>query len=201
MESRQTRRQRERQERRDNKPTREGLTVGQLKEAEAELADGAVEHEASRATTLAVLAHSWYALDHQREASRTTYQRSIELRKGGRDIKTDSLVQQYAEAKVEIAVVESQIVSLLETLADEEGEELALALLDHAHTNMMTGIGVRFPKAAQLRFAHDAGLLEEEEETGSPEDEPDVPPEGQKGQESTQGPRLVEQSRDPEEPT
>ena len=159
MENRATRRRRERQQQRDGMKVREGLTVGQLKAAEADLADGAVGHESSRATTMAVLAHGWYALDHQREASRVTYQRIIELRKGGRELKTDDIVKQYAEAKEEILVLESQIVGLLERIAEEDGEEVALGLLGASHMNLMNGLGVRFPEAIRTRFAWEADLI------------------------------------------
>lgn len=147
-----------RQQRRDAKPIREGLTAGQLRAAEAELADGVVERESSHATTLAVLAHSWFALDHQREASRVMYERTVELRRSGREAQTDAIVQQYAEAKAEITLVESQIVRLLAMMAEEDGEVVALALLGSTHMNMLNGIGVRFPVGVRDRLAVEAGI-------------------------------------------
>lgn len=163
MENRQQRRQRTRQEGRDNQPGRQGMTAGQLKDAELELAEGAVGHDSSHATTMAVLAHGWFALDHQREASRMTYERIIELRKGGRELKTDAIVQQYAEAKQEILVLEGQIVKLLGVVADGDGEDVALTILGAQHMNLMTGISVRLPEATRDRFAHEADLIDEDE--------------------------------------
>ena len=160
MLNRTQRRQQARQERRDNKPVVDGLNAAQLKEAEAELDEGSVSHESSRATTMSALAHSWFALDHQREASRTTYERTKELIKSGRDAKTNTIVQQYAEAKQEIILLETQVVSLLGTVADEDGDEAALALMATTHMNMMNGLGVRFPVPIRTRFAMEAGLAD-----------------------------------------
>ncbi len=167
MENRSQRRQRARQERRDLKPVVDGLNAAQLKEAEAELDEGSVSHESSKATTLSALAHSWFALDHQREASRMTYERIKELRKSGRDLKTDAIVQQYAEAKQEIIILETQIVDVLGTVADEDGDEAALALLGTTHMNMMNGLGVRFPVPIRVRFAMEAGLADAPPEENS----------------------------------
>lgn len=193
MDNRATRRQRARQERRDNKPVLQGLTAGQLKEAEAELAAGATSHESSRGTTMAVLAHGWFALDHQREASRMTYERIVELRKGGRELKTDTIVQQYAEAKEEILVLESQIVDLLEIVAAEDGDDPALSLLAASHMNLMNGLGVRFPLAIRARFAMEAGLSD-----APPPETMTVDSEGHVVE--TDGPDSKIDPPDPEEP-
>lgn len=186
MINRAERRRLARVERRDTKPVREGLTVGQLKDAEAELAEGAVVHDSSHATTMSVLAHGWFALDHQREASRMTYQRIVELRKGGRELKSDQIVQQYAEAKEEILVLETQIVELLSTVADEDDEGTALTILAASHMNLMTGVAVRLPEAVRDRFAQEAGLVDapegEKDPEGAGQEGEGKPPDGEDGQ-------------------
>ncbi len=149
-----------RQAQRDGKPLRDGFTVGQLKEAEAEMAAGAVAHQSSRGTTMSVLAHGWFALDHQREDARLMYQRTLELRQAGRDLKTDGVVEQYADAKMQIGIIEAQIVRALQDVAEEEGPAMAEALLGTTHMNMMTGIGVKFPEGIREQLAIQAGILE-----------------------------------------
>lgn len=158
--------------------------------AEAQLAAAADNPQSSFATTISVLAHTWFTLDQAREAARMTYKRAIQLREKGRQMSTTTVVQQYEQAQAEIEIVEAQIVETLQaiTASEDDGVDAAFGLLAAAHTNMQSGISVRIPQATQVRLALGAGILAQEEvldpsgtapsdasTPGAPEDLPKTP--------------------------
>lgn len=143
---------------------------------EAQLAAAAENPQSSFATTMSVLAHTWYTLDQGREAARMTYMRAVKLREQGREMSTVNVVKQYNETQAEIEIVETQIVDLLRSITaqPDDGVEAAFGLLGSAHQNMQSGIGVRLPQALQVRLALEAGILEPSEAPQEAGDEPGV---------------------------
>ena len=114
---------------------------------------------ASPGTTMAVLAHQWFTLAQQREASRLTQERFIKMQQAGRTIQRDGVLRQFQESGVELALVEEQIVEVLKDVGAREGIETALALLAAQHLNMVNDVSVRFPPITQAKLAFDAGFL------------------------------------------
>ena len=129
--------------------------------AEEQLRLASENPQSSFATTMSVLAHTWFALDQVREAARMTYQRAVKLREQGRQMSTTTVVKQYEEAQLEIEIVESQVVELLRNIAQhpDEGVDSAIGLLGSAHTNIQSGIAVRLPHAVQVRLAIVSGVM------------------------------------------
>ncbi|KKL81874.1 hypothetical protein LCGC14_1990410 [marine sediment metagenome] len=134
--------------------------------AEEQLRLASENPQSSFATTMSILAHTWFTLDQAREAARMTYIRAVKLREKGREMSTTTVVKQYEEAQVEIEIVESQVVELLRDISahPDEGVDSAIGLLGSSHTNIQSGIAVRLPHGVQVRLALESEIMAPEED-------------------------------------
>ncbi|KKM77636.1 hypothetical protein LCGC14_1367980 [marine sediment metagenome] len=140
-----------RRQQRGEKKTSTGATRQQLREAEEELDSGTMTMEASHATTFSIMVSAWHMLEHQREGARVTYGRVKELKASGRDVQTDAIVKQYAEAKQELEILEDQMHKfLLEVAEDGEGEAEELVAMRHPVPG--TGMTYKLPDQAADRI-------------------------------------------------
>lgn len=140
-----------RRQARGDKQTTSGATRQQLREAEEELDSGTTTLVASHATTISIMVSSWHMLEHQREGARVTYGRVKELKVRGRELQTDAIVKQYAEAKQELEILEDQMRTFLEMVAkDDEAEAEELVALRHPVPG--TGMTYKLPDQAADRI-------------------------------------------------
>ena len=146
----QTRKQRKRDERaarRDNKPAfgAEGLTRKQLMDAEDELDSLTTQHTSSHGVVWTTFVEQWQAVEYQRESAKTAYSRVIELKKLGRTVDTPTFVKVYAESKMELQLLEDQMVAFL---GDEEfGDEEIRSFLYDQRAVPGKGMAIRLPEA------------------------------------------------------
>ncbi len=148
-----------RRQQRGEKKTSTGATRQQLREAEEELDSGTMTMEASHATTFSIMVSAWHMLEHQREGARVTYGRVKELKAKGRDVNTDAIVKQYAEAKQELEILEDQMRIFLKGVAEDEAEELVVM----RHPMPGSGMTYKLPDQA-------ADRVWSVDEVGAPDD-------------------------------
>ena len=90
-------------------------------------------------------------LEHQREGARVTYGRVKELKARGRELQTDAIVKQYAEAKQELEILEDQMRTVLQEVAkDDQAEAEELVALRHPVPG--TGMTYKLPDQAADRI-------------------------------------------------
>ncbi len=137
-----------RRQQRGEKKTTTGATRQQLREAEDELDSGTSTMEASHATTFSIMVSAWHMIEHQREGARVTYGRFKELKSKGREVQTDAVVKQYADAKQELEILEGQMYMFLLKVPEAEAEELVAM----RHPVPGTGMTYKLPDQAADRI-------------------------------------------------
>ena len=120
----------QRRENRDRKKltrTTDGVSRKELLDAMTELEASAEEHKPREEVTFAVLLDDWLASEAALEALRVQYQRSIELRKHGRQIDPEKIAERYAQEKQQLQLIEQQFEEFIEQMEDETKLRMFLA--------------------------------------------------------------------------
>ena len=99
--------------------TVDGVTRQEQMDALAELEASLEEHKPREEVTFAVLLDDWLASEAALEALRVQYQRSIELRKHGRQVDPERIADRYAQEKQQRQLIEQQFVEFIEEMEDE----------------------------------------------------------------------------------
>lgn len=99
--------------------TTDGVTKKEQLEALAELEASLEEHKPREEVTFAVLLDDWVASEAALESLRVGYQRSIELRKHGRQVDPEKIAERYAQEKQGRELIEQQFAEFIETMEDE----------------------------------------------------------------------------------
>ena len=131
-----------------------GITVRDLRAAEEELSRLAPVYDDDDETTFAVLLHDWQSSEHKRVGLLRQYQKITELKRRGRSVETDRVVQGYAEAKEDLQVTEEQLVSFLKQIDVSKAQ----ALMNGTHYIAHVGIFLRVPDTLTDRISEALGL-------------------------------------------
>ena len=99
--------------------TVDGVTRKEQLAALAELEASVEERKPREEVTFAVLLDDWMASESALEAIRIEYQRSVELRKHGRQVDLDKGAERYAQEKQRREVIEQQFAEFIEEMDDE----------------------------------------------------------------------------------
>lgn len=99
--------------------TTDGVTKKELLDAMSELEASVEEHKPREEVTFAVLLDDWMASESALEALRIEYQRSVELRKHGRQVDLEKGAERYAQEKQRRRMIEEQFAEFIEELDDE----------------------------------------------------------------------------------
>lgn len=140
-----------------------GISYKELSEAEAELLGGSDARVTEPATTFGALLDDWHGAEATRESLRVQYARVVELKRRGRPLDPDKIVQQYAQAKQDIQMIEDQMVEFLKEIEDGVTRQL----LTGRHLIPNKGYIWEVPKALKSLLAKARGLEDEEEDPPS----------------------------------
>ena len=117
-----TTRAEERRQKRDKEKlarTTDGVSRKELLDALTELEASAEEHKPREEVTFAVLLDDWLASEASLEALRVQYQRTVELRKHGRQVDPEKVAERYAQEKQARELIEQQFGEFIEEMEDE----------------------------------------------------------------------------------
>lgn len=107
--------------------TTDGVTRQEQLEALVELEESLEEHQPREEVTFAVLLDDWLASEASLEAIRVQYQRSIELRKHGRQVDPEKIAERYAQEKQQRQLIERQFAEFIEEMEDDTKLRMFLA--------------------------------------------------------------------------
>ena len=110
--------------------TTNGVTNQEQKTALAELEASAEEYKPRDEVVFAALLDAWRTSESRLETLKLTHQRSILLRKKGRQVDPDKLAEQYAQEQQERTLIEEQFAELIEEMEDRSKLRV---LLEAAH--------------------------------------------------------------------
>ena len=144
-----------------------GVTRREIQEAEEELKQSSLERDTEPITTFAMMLDDWHSAEHAREGLKIQYDRTVELKRHGRQVDPDVLVKQYAEAKQDLLLIETQFVDFLKEL-DDEIQARQFLLGRHVVPNR--GYLWRVPDDLAERLAEAAGFNLYDEETEEEEE-------------------------------
>ena len=147
--------------------TLDGVTRQEQLEALAELEASSEDNKPREEVTFAALLDDWLASEASLEALRVQYQRSIELRKHGRQVDPEKIAERYAQEKQQRQLIERQFAEFIEEMEDDTKLRMFLA---GQHLGINKGYFLSAPEELKekLLAMQSASSLPEASETPAP---------------------------------
>ena len=169
-----TRAQERRQTRDDAKLSRttDGVTTKERLAALAELEASLEQYKPREEVTFAVLLDDWLASEATLESLRVGHQRSVELRKRGRQVDPEKVAERYAQEKQARQLIEQQFAELIEEMDDQSQ---LIVFLEAQHLVINKGYVLTVPEdlkekllAAQAESSPITDAISQEEPPAEP---------------------------------